>query len=158
MAVEIEYRYLLKNNFAKKEFEKKRIKAVQQIQQGYLSRKLNVRVRIIMEGSKERAFLTYKRGKGVIRDEYECEIDLEVGKELVKDAIILVEKTRYKYKYDNYIWDIDYYPLRDIWTAEIELSKIDESYKKLPFIDRDITGLKDYSNKSLGIKDYLENE
>lgn len=148
MNYEIERKFLLKSGFSLKDLTNNYIE--QKIKQGYLSSHSNLRVRIIKMGAREEAILTLKRGKGLKREEYEENISLEMARELMKDSIILVEKTRYKYNYKNKIWDIDYFPDHDMWISEIELEHEDEEFEKMDFLESEITGTSKYTNKKLG--------
>ena len=152
MELEIERKYLLPKDYDKSLLDGARI---QSIEQGYLSLDYNFRVRIITEDGNETAYITLKKGKGVVREEYEDTISLDLGKELLKKALILVEKTRYKYLYKGKIWDVDYFHNKKLWVAEIELESEDETFEILPQAIKEVTEVSKYKNKKLGIKTKL---
>lgn len=144
---EIERKFIL-TKFPKK-YQENSIK--QLITQGYLSE--NIRVRIIKEKNKEKAFLTLKRGSGIIREEFEENISLKLGRELMKEAHSIVKKIRFKFKnIDKKIWDVDFFPKQKIWLAEIELCNPKENFIPIDFIIKEVTENKKYQNKNLAIK------
>lgn len=114
-----------------------------QIQQGYLMFDGNkhLRIRIINQG---KAFLTYKTINSAIdRDEYEYEIPLEHGIELMLSTTIRLQKTRYSFAFGQDHVDIDIYPNG---TAVVEIEYVDEMPALPHFCGEEITGLKQFSN------------
>tara|TARA_B110000046_G_scaffold186013_1_gene231352 strand:+ start:5772 stop:6245 length:474 start_codon:yes stop_codon:yes gene_type:complete len=148
MSLEIERKFLVKNEDFKKEFyQKKRLK------QGYLNSDKNrtVRVRI----SDNNAFLTIKgksNSTGTTRFEWEKEIDKTEAKELLllcESSII--DKTRFYVKSENHIFEVDefYADNKGLIVAEIELSSENELFKKPSWLGTEVTGDKRYYNSSL---------
>lgn len=147
MNLEIERKFLLKKDFI---IEKLKIKAKQELRQGYLREDLNLRVRIV---NKKEAFLTYKEGSGFVRKEYETKIELDMAQKLYKKSKLFIKKIRYIYKHsDGKIWELDYFPKYKLWLAEIELKSKKEKFEKPDFIGKDVTSDKRYSNRNLATK------
>ncbi len=126
LAKEIERRFLVRSlakNMPLPEW-------ITDIQQGYfetIDANKSFRVRIC---SGCEAYLTLKTGKGLVREELECSVDLEFAKALMKTCRHRLNKTRRVI--DG--WEIDFYkpPLKGIITAEKELKSLKE---KLPIPD-----------------------
>lgn len=144
MQKEIEYKFLLKKSLSKKFLKKCNLL---KIEQGYLQKNNDLRVRIV---NKKEAVMTLKKGKGLVRNEYEHEIELNFAKELIKTSVYKLSKLRYEYvHFDGKKWELDYYPKIDLWVAEIELKNKKEEFKIPDFIGENVTGMKKYSNKKL---------
>ena len=148
MSLEIERKFLVKNEDFKKEFYQKKA-----IKQGYLNSDKNrtVRVRI----SDNNAFLTIK-GKsntsGTTRFEWEKEIDIiEAEQLLLLCEPSIIDKTRFYIKSENHIFEVDefYGDNTDLIVAEIELNSENESFKKPLWLGKEVTGAKRYYNSSL---------
>ncbi len=148
MAVEIERKFLVKNDsFKKVSFAKKKIK------QGYLNSNKNrtVRIRVI----DDKAFMTVKgtsNASGTSRFEWEKEIGLLDAEEL----LLLcepssIEKTRYYVKSEAHIFEIDvfYGDNLGLIIAEIELENETESFQKPIWIGEEVTGNEKYYNSKL---------
>ena len=119
------------------------------IQQGYLSRKPIVRVRIISDGS---AFLTVK-GKGKrARDEFEYKIPVAQALTMLK----LCGKRRLsKVRYRLGRWELDRFTGKNagLWLAEIELPSEKSRLPKLPsWIGREVTYVHKYGNANLACR------
>ena len=149
MAIEIEHKYLVKNDLYK-EMAYEKLK----ITQGYLNRSPDrtVRVRTV----NDKGFLTVKgRNTGDKRLEFEYEIPYEDARklfELVEPGII--NKTRYLVKYHSHVWEIDEFhdTLNGVVVAEVELPESHHSYPLPPFIGEEITGNPKYYNSILSNK------
>jgi CYTH domain-containing protein len=119
-------------------------------QQGYLSFKPSVRIRII--GPK--ALLTIKgAATGISRSEFEYEVPLQDGLEMLRELCKgpIIEKYRYKMEYKGFIWEIDEF-LKDnegLIVAEIELDHEDQEFEKPPFVGEEVSHDKRYRNSSL---------
>lgn len=105
------------------------------IQQGYFKVSNPVksfRVRVKDNFEQVKAFLTVKGGKGLVRDELEKEIGLELGKALLEISHHRIEKMRYFI--DG--WEIDAFlgPLKGIILLEKEMSSTDEAVELTPFL------------------------
>ena len=153
MNIEIERKFLLKNNdFKKMCYDKKHIT------QGYLNsnKKRVVRVRII----DDLAFLTIKGvsdASGTTRFEWEKEIDLKEAKELMilcENGVI--EKHRYYHKLGNHIIEIDEFlgTNKGLIIAEIELKDKDEFFLKPDYLGVEVTNNKDYYNSKLSLNPF----
>lgn len=120
--------------------------------QGYLCRteKCAVRIRI----AEERAFLTVKsRTSGITRAEYEYEIPLSDGEELLTSLAEkpIITKTRRKIPYAGFIWDVDEFhgENQGLILAEIELEREDQPFDKPAWIGEEVTGDPRYGNAAL---------
>lgn len=153
MSLEIERKFLVKNNGFKKEaYQKKTIK------QGYLNSDKNRTVRIRIADNK--AFITIK-GKsnetGTTRYEWEKEIDKNEAEQLLllcEPSII--DKTRYFIKNEHLIFEVDefYGDNQNLIVAEIELNSEDETFKKPLWLGEEVTGQLKYYNSSLSKTPY----
>lgn len=148
MSLEIERKFLVKNEDFKKEFyQKKRLK------QGYLNADKNRTVRIRI--SDDHAFLTIKgksNSSGTTRFEWEKEIDkTEAEQLLLLCEPSIIDKTRFYVKNDHHIYEVDefYGENKGLVVAEIELNSENESFKKPSWLGLEVTGEKKYYNSSL---------
>ena len=146
MALEIERRFLIKNDNWK-EFINKKI----YIEQGYLSKSLDgwiIRVRLTGKNSK----ITLKKHiKGFTNFEFEYSIPRSDAETIMSNLSNKIKKDRYFLEIEKKSWIIDCfkennYPLK---IAEIELSNEQEDLFLPSFISKEITGLNHYSNFSL---------
>ena len=153
MSLEIERRFLLKNDNWK-EFITKKI----YIEQGYLSKSLDgwiIRVRLIGKNSK---IALKKHIKGFTNFEFEYSIPRSDAETIMSNLSSRIKKERFFLEIEKKSWIIDCfkennYPLE---IAEIELSKEEEDLFLPSFISKEITGLTHYSNFSLAYKPYSE--
>ena len=151
MALEIERRFLIKNDNWK-EFISKKI----YIEQGYLSKSLDgwiIRVRLIGKNSK---IALKKHIKGFTNFEFEYSIPRSDAETIMSNLSNKIKKDRYFLEIEKKSWIIDCfkennYPLE---IAEIELSNEDEDFIFPSFISKEITGITDYSNFSLANKPF----
>ena len=153
MALEIERRFLIKNDNWK-EFINKKI----YIEQGYLSKSLDgwiIRVRLIGKNSK----ITLKKHiKGFTNFEFEYSIPRSDAEIIMSNLSSTIKKERFFLEVDRKSWIIDCfkgnnYPLE---IAEIELSEEKEDFLQPTFISKEITGLTHYSNFSLANNPFSE--
>ena len=153
MALEIERRFLIKND-KWKEFINKKI----YIEQGYLSKSLDgwiIRVRLI--GKKSKIALK-KHIKGFTNFEFEYSIPRSDAETIMSNLSNTIKKDRFFLEIEKKSWIIDCfkennYPLE---IAEIELSNEEEDLFLPSFISKEITGLTDYSNFSLANNPFSE--
>ena len=146
MAIEIERRFLIKNDNWK-EFITKKI----YIEQGYLSRSLDdwiIRIRFSGKNSK---IALKKHIKGFTNFEFEYSIPRSDAEIIMSNLSSTVKKERFFLEVEKKFWIIDCfkennYPLE---IAEIELSDEEEDLLLPSFISKEITGLTHYSNFSL---------
>ena len=146
MALEIERRFLIKNDNWK-EFINKKI----HIEQGYFSKSVDgwiIRVRLIGKNSK----ITLKKHiKGFTNFEFEYAIPRKDGETIMSNLSRTIKKERFFLEVKKKSWIIDCfkennYPLE---IAEIELSNEEEDLILPSFISKEITSLTHYSNFSL---------
>ena len=151
MALEIERRFLIKNDNWK-EFINKKI----YIEQGYLSKSLDgwiIRVRLTGKNSK---IALKKHIKGFTNFEFEYSIPLSDAETIMSNLSGTIKKERFFLEVEKKSWIIDCfkennYPLE---IAEIELSKEEEDLNLPSFISKEITGMTHYSNFSLTNKPF----
>jgi len=153
MALEIERRFLIKNDNWKQFINKKVY-----IEQGYFSKSLDgwiIRVRLIGKNSK----ITLKKHiKGFTNFEFEYSIPHQDGTTIISNLTKTIQKERFLLEVEKKSWIIDCfkgnnYPLE---IAEIELSSEEEDLNLPSFISQEITGLTHYSNFSLTNKPFSE--
>ena len=146
MALEIERRFLIKNDNWKKFITEKIF-----IEQGYLSKSLdNWIIRIRFTG-KDFKIAFKKHIKSFTNFEFEYSIPQKDGETIMSNLSNTIKKERFFLEVEKKSWIIDCfkennYPLE---IAEIELSNKEENLIIPSFISREITGLKHYSNFSL---------
>jgi len=153
MALEIERRFLLKNDDWKKLIIKKIF-----IEQGYLSKSLDdwiIRIRIT---DKESKITLKKHIQSFTNFEYEYSIPYNDGKKIMSNLTNTIKKERFFLEVEKKPWIIDCfkesnYPLE---IAEIELSKEEDDLSLPSFISKEITGMTHYYNFSLANKPFSE--
>ena len=151
MALEIERRFLVKNNSWKKFIIKKTF-----IEQGYLSKSLDDWIIRVRCSGKDYKIALKKHIESFTNFEFEYSIPREDGETIMSNLSNTIKKERFFLEVEKKSWIIDCfkeknYPLK---IAEIELSK-EEEYLNLPsFISKEITGLKIYYNFSLANKPF----
>ena len=153
MALEIERRFLIKNDNWK-EFVTKKIS----IQQGYLSKNLDDWIIRIRFSGKDFKIALKKHIKGFTNFEFEYSIPRKDGETIMSNLSNTIKKERFFVEIENQSWIIDCfkennYPLE---IAEIELSREEDDVSLPSFISKEITGLKDYSNFSLANTPFSE--
>ena len=151
MSLEIERRFLLKNDNWK-EFITKKI----YIEQGYLSKSLDDWIIRIRFTGKEFKIALKKHIKSFTNFEFEYSIPRKDGKKIMSNLSNTIKKERFFLEVGEKSWIIDCfkennYPLE---IAEIELSNEEEDVSLPSFISKEITGLKHYSNFSLTNKPF----
>ena len=146
MALEIERRFLIKNDNWKKFITEKIF-----IEQGYLSQSLDnwiIRIRFTGQDFK----IAFKKHiKSFTNFEFEYSIPQKDGETIMSNLSNTIKKERFFLEVENKSWIIDCfkennYPLE---IAEIELSSEDENVSLPSFISKEITGLRHFSNISL---------
>ena len=151
MALEIERRFLIKNDNWKKFITKEIF-----IEQGYLSQSLDnwiIRIRFTGQDFK----IAFKKHiKSFTNFEFEYSIPQKDGETIMSNLSNTIKKERFFLKVEKKSWIIDCfkennYPLE---IAEIELSNEEEDLSLPSFISKEITGLTDYSNFSLSNKPF----
>ena len=153
MALEIERRFLIKNDNWKEYINKKIY-----IEQGYLSKSLDGWItRIRFTGKKSKIALK-KHIKGFTNFEFEYSIPRSDAETIMSNLSSTIKKERFFLEVENKSWIIDCfkennYPLE---IAEIELSDEMEDLLLPSFISKEITGLTHYSNFSLANNPFSE--
>jgi len=153
MALEIERRFLLKNDNWR-EFVTKKIF----IEQGYLSNNLdNWIIRIRFSGNEYKITLK-KHIESFTNFEFEYSIPHQDGEIIMANLPSKIKKERFFLEIEKKYWIIDSfkennYPLE---IAEIELAREEEELSLPSFISKEITGLTNYSNFSLANKPFSE--
>ena len=153
MALEIERRFLIKNDNWKQFITKKIF-----IEQGYLSKNIDDWIiRIRFTGNEFRIALK-KHIENFTSFEYEYSIPRKDGETIMSNLSNTIKKERFFLEVEKRSWIIDCfkennYPLE---IAEIELSREEDDLSLPSFISKEITGLTDYSNFSLANKPFSE--
>ncbi len=145
MAIEIERKFLLKNNH-RKQFDK----GVEYCQ-GYLNSDKHRTVRVRTIG--EKGYLTIKGlTRGALRSEYEYEIPIDDSLELLELCEQpLIRKKRYRIKAEGLIWEIDefYDENEGLYLAEVELKTEDQQISLPDWIGEEVTDDPRYYNSNL---------
>jgi len=146
MAIEIERRFLLKNDNWKKFIIKKIY-----IEQGYLSKSLDgwiTRIRITGKTSK---IALKKHITSFTNFEFEYSIPLSDAEKIMSNLSSTIKKERFFLEVEKKSWIIDCFKEKNfpLEIAEIELSNEKEDLFIPPFISKEITGLTHFSNFSL---------
>jgi len=153
MALEIERRFLIKND-KWKEFITKKI----YIEQGYLSKSLDDWISRIRFTGKDFKIAIKKHIENFTNFEFEYSIPRKDGETIMSNVSRIIKKERFFLEVEKKSWTIDCfkennYPLE---IAEIELSNEEEDLSLPSFISKEISGLKHYSNFSLANKPFSE--
>ena len=153
MALEIERRFLLRNDNWKKFITKKIF-----IEQGYLSKSLDDWIIRIRFTGKDYKIALKKHIESFTNFEFEYSVPREDGKTIMSNVTNTIKKERFFLKVEKKSWIIDCfkennYPLK---IAEIELTNEEENLFLPPFISKEITGLTHYSNFSLANNPFSE--
>ncbi len=141
MGIEIERKFLVLRELLPKD-----LPAPDEIEQGYLSANPTVRVRTRRSaGGERRGELTIK-GKGKLsRAEWNYDIPAAEAEELLDLCAVSLRKTRRELGR----WELDYFADRDLWLAEIELSREDEPFERPDWLGDEVTSDGSYSNSRL---------
>ena len=153
MAIEIERRFLIKND-KWKEFVTKKLF----IEQGYLSKNLDDWIIRIRSSNNNYKVALKKHIESFTNFEFEYSIPNQDGETIMANLSNTIKKERFFLKVEKKSWIIDCfkgnnYPLE---IAEIELSTEEEDLNLPSFISKEITGLTQYSNFSLVNKPFSE--
>ena len=153
MALEIERRFLIKNDNWRKFITNKIF-----IEQGYLSKTIDDWIIRIRFTGKDFKITLKKHIESFTNFEFEYSIPQKDGETIMSNLSNTVKKERYFLQVEKNNWIIDCfkennYPLE---IAEIELSSEEEDLRLPPFISKEITGLRHYSNFSLTNKPFSE--
>ena len=151
MALEIERRFLIKNDNWKKFITKKTY-----IEQGYLSKNIDDWIIRIRFTGKDYKIAIKKHIESFTNFEFEYSIPPKDGEIIMSNISNIIKKERFFLEVEKKFWVIDCfkeknYPLE---IAEIELSNEEEDLSLPSFISKEITGITDYSNFSLAKKPF----
>ena len=146
MALEIERRFLIKNDKWKEFITRKTF-----IEQGYLSSNLDdwiIRIRFNGENFK---IALKKHIKNFTNYEYEYLIPTSEGEKIIATLPNTIKKERFFLELDQKNWIVDCFQDNNspLEIAEIELSEEKEEVILPSFLSKEITGLKVFSNLSL---------
>ena len=151
MCIEIERRFLIKNNNWEKLINRK-----SNIIQGYLSSHIDswiLRIR-----SEDNLFkLTLKKYISKSKNfEFEYEIPKKDGEMIISEIKNPIIKERFYLLFDEKEWIIDRFKGQNspLEIAEVELQTIDEKINLPTFVSKEITGLKKFSNFELSNKPF----
>lgn len=153
MSVEIERKYLIKNNKWRKH-----VKEDQHITQGYI-KTADATVRIRCYKDDRTAEITVKgKRKGISRLEFEYAIPYADAREM-QDKLCqarLVEKTRHLIDYKGMLWELDEFhgDNEGLMVAEIELSSEDQHYELPAWVGEDVSYESKYRNSRLCVTPY----
>ena len=153
MAIEIERRFLIKNDNWK-EFITKKIF----IEQGYLSNNLDDWIIRIRLSGRDYKIALKKHIKGFTSYEFEYSIPQSDGEKIMSNLSNTIKKDRFFLEIEKKSWIVDCFKENNypIEIAEIELSNENEDLFLPSFISKEITGLTHYSNFSLAKNPFSE--
>ena len=146
MALEIERRFLLKNDQWKEFITHKTF-----IEQGYLSYDLEDWIIRIRFNGKNFKIALKKHIKNFTNYEYEYSIPNSEGEKIMATLTNTIKKERFFLEVDQKEWIIDCFKDKNfpLEIAEIELTEEKEKVILPPFLAKEITGLKIYTNLNL---------
>ena len=151
MCIEIERRFLIKNNDWEKLINRK-----SDITQGYLSfHSENWIVRIRSEDNLFK--LTLKKHITKSKNfEFEYEIPRTDGEMIISEIKDPILKERFYFRFKEKEWIIDRFKGKNfpLEIAEVELKTIEEKIHLPSFLSKEITGLKKFSNYELSNKPF----
>ncbi|PIE46324.1 MAG: adenylate cyclase [Gammaproteobacteria bacterium] len=155
MSVEIERKYLIKNNKWKKH-----VREDQHITQGYIkTADATVRIRCYKDDRTAEIAVKGKRN-GISRLEFEYEIPYADAREM-QDKLCqkrLIEKTRHLIEYQGMLWELDEFhgDNEGLFVAEIELTDENQAFELPDWVGKDVSYDSKYRNSQLCAKPYKE--
>ena len=146
MALEIERRFLIKNDQWKDFITHNTF-----IEQGYLSHDLEDWIVRIRFNGKNFKIALKKHIKNFTNYEYEYSIPNSEGEKIMSTLNNTIKKERFFLKIDRKDWIVDCFKDKNfpLEIAEIELASEKEEVILPPFVSKEITGLKVFTNLSL---------
>ncbi|MES2475581.1 MAG: CYTH domain-containing protein [Verrucomicrobiota bacterium] len=124
--------------------------------QGYLTRDVDRTVRIRIAG--EKAWITIKgRNEGITRQEFEYEIPLTDGRDLLDMCLPgVIDKTRHEVAHAGHVWEVDvFHGANDgLVVAEVELEDAEISPELPSWVGEEVSVDARYYNSSLGEKPF----
>ena len=153
MALEIERRFLIKNDNWKKFITKKIF-----IEQGYLSKSLDDWIIRIRFTGKDYKIALKKHIESFTNFEFEYSIPSKDGEIIMSNLSNTIKKERFYLEVEKKSWIIDCFKEKNfpLEIAEIELTNEKEDLSLPSFVSKEITGLKYFSNFSLANKPFSE--
>ena len=147
MAVEIERKFLVKNDSWRSDIESQA-----QIMQGYLANGAKATVRIRVKG--DAAYLTIKGAtSGISRSEYEYRIPVEDAQEMLQELAVNspIDKVRYRVRCGEHLWDLDLFAGENVGLvmAEVELGAEDEAFEMPAWAGEEVSSDRRYYNVNL---------
>lgn len=147
MGIEIERKFLLLNDSWQDD-----VYDSVRIVQGYLANTERASIRVRVHGDK--ANLNVKSMViGISRSEFEYPIPINDAEDMLKNLCKhpKIEKTRHYIKQDAHTWEIDVFEgdNRGLTIAEMELTKIEEEFKRPAWLGKEVSGDERYYNISL---------
>ena len=146
MALEIERRFLIKNDHWKEFITNKT-----SIEQGYLSYNLEDWIIRIRFNGKNFKIALKKHIKNFTNYEFEYPIPISDGRKIMSTLTNKIKKERFFLEVDQKDWIIDCFKDKNfpLEIAEIELTEEKEKVILPSFLAKEITGLKIYTNLNL---------
>ena len=146
MALEIERRFLIKNDQWKKFITHKTF-----IEQGYLSHDLEDWIIRIRFNGKDFKLALKKHIKNFTNYEFEYSIPRSEGEKIMETLTNKITKERFFLEVNQKNWIVDCFKDKNfpLEIAEIELNEEKDQVILPPFLSREITGLKIFTNLSL---------
>ncbi|MES9856745.1 MAG: CYTH domain-containing protein [Sedimenticola sp.] len=147
MAIEIERKFLVKSDDWKASVVSESV-----LKQGYLANQPNASVRVRTGNGK--AYLNIKSVTiGIKRAEFEYEIPLDDAEDMLAQVAEqpFIDKTRYKVKCGEHIWDLDVFEGANsgLIVAEVELNSEDETFELPSWAGDEVSGEIRYYNVNL---------
>jgi len=158
MGIEIERKFLVKDNFVKNMIYTNKYNNKINIKQGYITNSPEkvVRVRI----SNNNAYLTIKgKNDGPSRLEFEYDISLSDAEHMIENMCEnIIEKIRYIFKISDDIWEVDVFGGNNdgLIVAEAEIPSIDYPLSIPEWIKMEVTDDIKYYNNNLSINPYTK--
>ncbi len=147
MGKEIERKFLVKHDL----WQKAKKGTPIYIAQNYIFNEKTKTLRVRIKD--EQGFITIKKGRGLVRDEYEYEIPLKDAQDLLRaeTEFAAIEKQRYLIDFKGKTWEIDQFMglNQGLIIAEIELEDEHEHFELPDFIDKEVSGYSKYLNSAL---------
>ena len=150
MGVEIERKFLVDHDA----WHKLDKPAGTAYRQGYILSDNSKVVRIRVAGTHSYLTLKGRGASNITRSEYEYEIPLNDGEELLAGfAKNGTQKIRYRIPYKGFTWEVDEFSGENegLIVAEIELTREDEEFEKPTWVTKEVTDEGRYTNASLAM-------
>jgi adenylate cyclase len=152
MAIEIERKYLVKNNSWQANVESQA-----HIMQGYLANNDHSAIRVRVKG--DAAYLTVKGATpGISRSEFEYRIPVEDAEAMLRDLAVFpaIDKVRYRVKSGGHVWDLDLFAGENegLVMAEVELGAEDEAFEMPEWAGEEVSDDSRYYNVNLARNPY----